>query len=113
MVEPQSGKVVREFDFGRRGPTVNAATPLVDGSDLFVTAAYGIGCRKVDMSDRASRPICGQSHVISSQYASPVRVGDWLVFDLRPRRSGRRRAGCVNWNDGPSPWSGPLMARPT
>ena len=49
LVEAATGAVKWRFPFGMRGPTVNAATPLVmaagDAAEkrLFVTAAYGIG----------------------------------------------------------------------
>src|SRR6185295_9030292 len=49
-VDPHSGNVRFRFPFGARGPTVNAATPLVLGDHLFVSSSYGVGARwaKID-----------------------------------------------------------------
>jgi outer membrane protein assembly factor BamB len=96
--------VLRQFEFGRRGPTVNAATPLVDGTQLLVTAAYGIGCRMVDMATDPPTDLWQSRDVISSQYATPVRSGDW-IFGI----SGREDMGdaglvCLRWSDGQVAW---------
>lgn len=104
MVDPESGKILRQFDFGRRGPTVNAATPLVDQTQLLVTAAYGIGCRKLDLAAEPPTDLWASRDVISSQYVTPVRIGDWLYAI-----SGREDIGddgllCVRWSDGQVAW---------
>ncbi len=107
LLDPANGEVLRQFDFGRRGPVVNAATPLVDGTRLFVTASYGIGCRMVDLASDPPTDLWRSRDVISSQYASPVRSGDWLYAI-----SGREDVGdagllCVRWADGKVGWSRP------
>ncbi len=107
VVDPESGEILRQFDFGRRGPTVNAATPLVDQSQLLVTAAYGIGCRQLDMAADPPRDLWESRDVISSQYVTPVRSGDWLYAI-----SGREDIGddgllCVRWSDGKVAWRKP------
>ncbi|WP_164102657.1 outer membrane protein assembly factor BamB family protein [Candidatus Laterigemmans baculatus] len=107
MVDPASGEIVRQFDFGRRGPTVNAATPLVDGSELLVTAAYGVGCRKVDLADSPPTPLWESTDVISSQYASPVRVGGWLYAISGREDLGDAGLKCVSWSDGATAWEQP------
>lgn len=104
-----SGKLVRRFDFGRRGPVVNAATPLVDGSRLFVTASYGIGCRMVDLSDDPPTDIWQSREVISSQYASPVRSGDHLYAITGREDVGDAGLLCVRWADGKTTWTQPAF----
>lgn len=107
MVDPATGEIVRQFDFGRRGPTVNAATPLVDGSELFVTASYGVGCRKLDMADPSPTHLWKSPETISSQYASPVRIGDWLYAISGREDLGDAGLMCVNWLDGSTAWQQP------
>ena len=104
LLEPASGKVVREFDFGRRGPTVNAATPLAKDSQLFMTASYGIGCRMLDLSVSPPADLWKSSDVISSQYATPVRVGDWLYSINGREDMGEASLLCAKWSDGTLAW---------
>lgn len=104
MLDPETGQVLRRFDFGRRGPTVNAATPLVDGTHLLVTAAYGVGCRKVDMAADPPTDLWKSRDVIGSQYASPVRSGEWLYAISGREDLGDAGLLCVRWSDGQVGW---------
>lgn len=103
-VDPASGEVLREFEFGRRGPTVNAATPLVDGSELFVTAAYGVGCRMFDLESDPPEELWSDRDTISSQYATPVHVGKWLYAISGREDYGTGELLCTRWNDGKVSW---------
>lgn len=75
LLDPATGRVCWTFAFGQRGPTVNAATPVLLAADRFlITAAYGIGsvCAVLD-ADRAS-PAWQGVDSLASQYATPVLV---------------------------------------
>lgn len=79
LVDPASGAVRWSFPFGQRGPTVNAASPVLLGDGRFlITAAYGIGtvCATCD-ADRAT-PIWQGIEPLASQYATPVLVAGFL-----------------------------------
>ncbi len=104
VVDPESGEILRQFDFGRRGPTVNAATPLVDQTQLLVTAAYGIGCRKLDLAADPPTDLWASRDVINSQYVTPVRVGDWLYAISGREDIGDDGLRCVRWSDGQVAW---------
>jgi outer membrane protein assembly factor BamB len=107
VVDPRTGKVLRQFDFGRRGPTVNAATPLVDGTELFVTAAYGVGCRMLDLASDPPEPLWSDGDVISSQYATPLHLGDWLYAISGREDFDNAGLRCVRWSDGQLAWERP------
>lgn len=107
MIDPATGKVVSEFEFGKRGPTVNAATPLIDGEKLFVTASYGVGCRMLDMSVNPPRDLWQSREVISSQYATPVRDHDYLYAITGREDYGTGELLCARWSDGDVAWTEP------
>jgi len=107
MVDPANGKIVRQFDFGRRGPTVNAATPLVNDVQLFVTASYGIGCRMLDMSSDLPKDLWAKRDLISSQYVTPIRQGDWMYAISGREDMGDAELVCVRWSDGQVAWRRP------
>ena len=104
MIDPVTGKVISQFDFGRRGPTVNAATPLVDGTQLFVTSSYNVGCRKLDMASEPPTDLWKNRDGISSQYSTPVRVGDWLYAINGREDVGDAGLMCARWTDGNVAW---------
>lgn len=107
MIAPETGEVLRQFDFGVRGPTVNAATPLVDDTQLLVTASYGVGCRMLDMATDPPTDLWKSRDVISSQYATPVRCGDWLFAISGREDMGNAGLVCARWSDGQVAWRRP------
>ncbi len=107
LVDPRDGTVQREFSFGRRGPSVVAATPLVDGTHVFMTAAYGDGCRKMDLDPATPRNLWKDTEVISSQYASPVLVEGNLYAITGREDFNNAGLVCVDWSTGKSSWAEP------
>jgi outer membrane protein assembly factor BamB len=86
-IDPKTGQVRWEFPFGQRGPTVNAATPIIlQGGQIFQTASYGIGYVKVAVVEDGVK-IVRKGDEIASQYATPVAVGE-LVFASDGREDG-------------------------
>ena len=71
-VNPRDGKVLFRFPFGKRGPTVNAATPLVMDDNLFVSASYGVGAVFVNLSPAGAKKLWENDDVMSSQYTTCV-----------------------------------------
>lgn len=80
LVDVQSGNVLSEIDFGMRGPTVNAATPLPLGNDQFLlTASYGIGAHLLQIKGGKLVRQWKNTNLLSSQYNSPVLIGNTVV----------------------------------
>ena len=71
-VDPETGKVRFEFPFGRRGPTVNAANPLVIDGNLFVTSNYGIGARFAKIGPTSVQTLWESDDIVSSQYVTCI-----------------------------------------
>jgi outer membrane protein assembly factor BamB len=79
LLDPADGRIHWQFPFGQRGPTVNAATPvLLPEGRLLVTAAYGIGtvCAAFDQS--AAKPVWEGIESLATQYCTPILVGGHL-----------------------------------
>lgn len=93
LLEPRSGEIRWEFPFGMRGPTVNAALPVIvdeviqqgqAGRALLVTAAYGIGSVAGTFDRDRFTPRWEGIDSLASQYCTPVVVGDHVYgFDGR------------------------------
>ncbi len=105
IVDPFTGNPIYGFPFGARGPTVNAATPIVSGDKLFVTASYGVGAKLVQLDKNQFKPIWENDDSLSSQYNTPVLVGDYL-YGIHGREDlGTPELRCVEFATGKVMWS--------
>jgi len=108
-LDVRSGNVLWEFPFGQRGPTVNAATPIVTSSgNLFQTSSYGIGCVTAAMGS-GSVKLMFQGDALSSQYATPVAIADHVYGSDGREDAGLASFKCVHAETGEVKWNEPGM----
>ncbi len=86
-IDPANGEVRFRFPFGQRGPTVNAATPLVLGDHLFLTASYGIGAVWAKLSRGAADEVWASDEIMSSQYTTCAEA-DGYLYGIDGRQDG-------------------------
>lgn len=88
-LDPETGKVHFQFPFGQRGPTVNAASPLVIDHGVFVSASYGIGAAfaKIGPKGDSAEIVWSNDSVMSSQYSTCV-LHDGALFGVDGRQDG-------------------------
>lgn len=77
LVDPLTGKTSPLLPFGKRGPTVNAATPLVFGGQMFLTASYDIDAVLATVKSPAEVR-WQDGDTLSSQYTTPVYHNGFL-----------------------------------
>ncbi|MEO8494689.1 MAG: PQQ-binding-like beta-propeller repeat protein [Planctomycetota bacterium] len=103
-VDPNDGKVQFQFPFGMRGPTVNGATPLVFGDNLFVSSSYGVGANLSRISSDGAKELWANDDVMSSQYSTCV-YRDGFLYGTHGRedykngvlRCFEAKTGKVKW----------------
>ena len=79
LVDATTGEIRWRFPFGQRGPTVNAATPvLLPDGRLLVSAAYGIGTVCAAFDGRAATPTWEGVDSLATQYCTPLLVAGQL-----------------------------------
>ena len=88
-LDPDNGKVRFQFPFGRIGPTVNAANPVVFDGHLFVTASYGIGSVFAKIGGNGAAVLWRDPRILASQYTTCVESGGYL-FGVHGRQDGPR-----------------------
>ncbi len=73
-LEPETGKVLFEHPFGRLGPAVTGANPVVtsNGLQFFISASYGFGAAFHDLSQNGAPEIWNSDEVLSSQYTTSI-----------------------------------------
>jgi outer membrane protein assembly factor BamB len=71
-LDPQNGAVRWQFPFGRPGPNVTAANPLVIGGHVFVSASYGFGAAWAKAGKESVEIVWQQDDLLSSQYTTGI-----------------------------------------
>ena len=104
LADPQSGKTTVLFAFGKRGPTVNAAMPLVIDGKVFATATYGVGCVLAPIENKAVKPLWSRDDVLSSQYSTPVHHNGFLYGTHGREDVGVAELRCVEAATGRVRW---------
>lgn len=106
-LNPDDGAVRFSFPFGARGPTVNAATPIVSGDQLFVTASYRVGSVRARISESSAETTSSGETLLATQYATPIAFGN-LLFAVDGRQdAGTGTLKCIDPQAGRVLWSGP------
>ncbi len=105
VVNPEDGAVDFRMPFGQRGPTVNAATPLVRDDRMFLTASYGVGARLLSLESQPFERIWSNDDTLSSQYNTPIWV-DAHLYGIHGREDvGRAELRCVEASSGQVVWT--------
>jgi len=105
VLDPGSGKVMAQMRWrSRSAATVNAATPLVSGNQIFLTASYGTGAVLVDMSSGAPKEVWSGDDSMSCHYATPV-LKDGYLYGYHGRQETGAELRCVEWKSGKVKWA--------
>ena len=78
-VDPESGNVRFQIPFGRKGPTVTAATPVPIDGHLLITASYGIGALLMELSGDSAKLVWRDMDLLASQYTTCIEVDGSLI----------------------------------
>ena len=105
-VNPATGRERFHVPFGKRGPTVNGASPVSLGKHVFLTASYGVGATLLKLAGASGSEVWNKQDLLSSQYVTPVPLGTTL-FGIDGRddlgschlRAFDPLAGKIHWTE--------------
>ena len=104
-LQPDSGKVFWEFPFRPRiEASVSAATPLVIGDNVFISASYGAGAAMLRLRAEKPEVIWSGDDILSNHYATSVYHGGFL-YGFDGRQEQRCNLRCVDAKTGAVRWS--------
>lgn len=107
-LEPETGKVRYTFPWRPRlNESVNAATPLVWKGEVFLSVSYSTGAVVLKVNGAELEEVWSNDKSLSSQYNTPVRVGDYLYGTHGRSDVGTAQLRCVEWKTGEVKWSEP------
>ena len=106
VLDPGSGKSLYDFPWRPRdNNSVQAATPLVWKGEIFLTVSYATGGVLLKLKGGTVDEIWSNDKSLSSQYTTPVRVGDYLYGTHGRSDVGNAQMRCVEWKSGTVKWS--------
>lgn len=86
-LDPATGHERFRTPFGKRGPTVNGASPIVSGNHVLLTASYEVGAEWLELGSK-NIDVIWSGAILSSQYTTPI-LFDGAVIGV----DGRQDAG--------------------
>lgn len=105
MLDPASGRVKTQLMWrARAAASVNAATPLIAGDRMFVSAEYGPGAGLFKLGDGTLTKVWASDESLSTHYATAV-LKDGVLYGYHGRqefgpslRAVDLQTGKVRWN---------------
>lgn len=78
-LDPVNGKVRSEYPWhSRNRMSVNAASPLIVGDNVFLSASYGTGAILLRLQDQVAEKIWSENDLLSNHYATSVELNGFL-----------------------------------
>lgn len=104
-LDPSSGQVRFQMPWrSRLTASVNAATPLVEGNQVFVSASYGAGAALVEINGSEYRKIWSGDEVMSNHYSTCV-YRDGYLYGFHGRQEYVQTLRAIEWRTGKVMWS--------
>ena len=83
---------------------VNATTPIVSGSTVFITSGYGTGCQALEVGS-AGAEILWRNKVIASHHSDPIVIDGYLYGYSGLSNQNRGDFKCVKLDSGEEQWN--------
>jgi outer membrane protein assembly factor BamB len=105
MLDPADGTLLHEKFWRSRNPnSVNAATPLVVGDELFISSCYETGGTVLKVTKDKLEPLWANDESLSLHFSSPV-YHDGHLYGFHGRQEETPELRCVEWKTGKVKWS--------
>ena len=116
VFNPNNGKTLAELPWrAKKLYSVNAATPVVDGKQLFITEAYERGGKAMRWGDSGLETIwqdARRGQALASHWGTPVLHSGWL-YGCHGENRGNAELRAVRLQDGKIGWKEPGLSRTT
>ena len=104
-VDPATGKVLYQHRWrARQAASVNAATPVVSGDRIFLSASYGTGAVLLQVANNTVKPIWSGDESMSNHYSTSV-LKDGYLYGFDGRQEFGQTLRCVELATGKVMWN--------
>ena len=105
ILDPVSGAVRNQFRWrARMAASVNAATPLILGDRIFLSASYGTGAVLLQVAGNAVKEVWSGDESMSNHYSTSVHHEGYL-YGFNGRQEFGQNLRCVEVATGKVMWS--------
>lgn len=104
VLRVKDGKVLDQFDWRpAMHASVNAASPVVVGNEVFISTSYGQGGALLRLTDGKLKKVWTNDTSMSNHYATCV-YRDGMLFGFHGRQEQGPSLRCVDWKTGKVHW---------
>lgn len=105
ILDPVDGSVRHTHAWHSRNPnSVNAATPLVVGDELFISSCYETGGTVLKVTKDKLETLWANDESLSLHFSSPV-YHDGYLYGFHGRQEEGNEFRCVEWKTGKVKWT--------
>ncbi len=105
VLDPATGQIISQRAFRSRSQaSVNAASPLVVGNQIFVSATYETGAAVLQLEGTQLRPLWQSDEVLSNHYATSVYTNG-ILYGFHGRQEFTPSFRAVDFKTGAVKWS--------
>src|SRR4029453_8178350 len=103
-VDPATGTVLYQYRWrARQAASVNAATPIVSGDRIFLSASYSTGAVLLQVANSAVTPVWSGDESMSNHYSTSV-LKDGFLYGFDGRQEFGQTLRCVELATGKVMW---------
>jgi outer membrane protein assembly factor BamB len=107
ILDPSDGKVRHQKRWRARiNESVNAATPLVVGDEVFLSTSYDTGAVVLRVGKESLEEVWSGDEALSAHFSTPV-LHDGHLYGFHGRQEQGTTFRCVEWKTGKVKWSKP------
>jgi outer membrane protein assembly factor BamB len=104
-LDPPTGQIRFQRPWrARQAASVNAATPIINGDSIFVSAEYGPGAGVLRFDGTALTPVWSSDEALSNHYASSV-LFNGVLFGFHGRQEFGQSLRAVDFQTGTVRWN--------
>jgi outer membrane protein assembly factor BamB len=104
-LDPATGKVLYQHRWrARQAASVNAATPIVSGDRIFLSAQYGTGAVLLQVANNSVKPLWSGDESMSNHYSTSV-LKDGYLYGFDGRQEFGQTLRCVELATGKVMWN--------
>jgi outer membrane protein assembly factor BamB len=104
FIDPSEGREISSLPW-KTSPDVNATTPAVEGTTVFITSGYKTGCEAIDASDSAKPREMWSNKSIASHHSDPIIIDGFVYGYSGQSTQNKGSFKCVELKTGAERWS--------